>query len=164
MPRKDPEERRKYQRDYIKRTAERHRQHSKEAMARWRANNPERRLARDRAYKDRHPEQQKIYLKRYRKAHPEIAKVIDANRRARKLASGGRFTATEWRALVALHQSRCAYCGVVAPLQADHRTPLCRGGGNSIDDILPACARCNQRKGTRTEEEFRALRRDEDAV
>jgi 5-methylcytosine-specific restriction endonuclease McrA len=164
MPRKDPEERRAYQREYIKRTAERHRQHSKEAMARWRVNNPEKRLARERAYKKRHPDQHSIYLKQYRKAHPEIAKVIEARRRARKVAAGGRFTAKELRALIAKYEGRCAYCGVIAPLEADHRTPLSRGGSNSIDNILPACGPCNRKKGGRTEEEFRASRGDEDAA
>jgi len=47
VPHSDPEKRRAYQRDYIKRTWLRHLEHSKEAMRRWRANNPEARLARD---------------------------------------------------------------------------------------------------------------------
>lgn len=34
--------------------------------------------------------------------------------------------------------------------------PLARGGSNSIDNILPACGRCNRRKHLMTEEEFRA--------
>jgi 5-methylcytosine-specific restriction endonuclease McrA len=164
VPHSDPEKRRAYQRDYIKRTAERHREHSKEAMRRWRTNNPEKRLARDRAYKDRHPEQQKIYLKQYRNAHPEIAKVIDARRRARKVLAGGRFTAKEWRALVPKYNARCAYCGIAAPLQADHRTPLSRGGSNSIENILPACGPCNRKKGNRTEAEFRSALRDDHAA
>lgn len=42
------------------------------------------------------------------------------------------------------------------PLQVDHRIPLARGGSNSIDNILPACGRCNRRKHLMTEAEFRA--------
>jgi hypothetical protein len=79
-----------------------------EAIRRWRANNPEARLARDRAYKERHPEQQKVYLKRYRLAHPEIKKAVDAARRAREVLAGGRFTTKEWRNLVEQHASQCA--------------------------------------------------------
>jgi len=159
VPRTDPDERRAYQREYIKRTWQRHLEHSKEAMRRWRANNPAARLARDRAYRERHPEQQNAYLETYRRAHPEIRKVVDAARRARKALAGGRFTAQEWRDLVAQWESRCAYCGIRAPLEADHRTPLARGGANSIANILPACGPCNRKKGNRTEEEFRASRR-----
>jgi 5-methylcytosine-specific restriction endonuclease McrA len=41
-------------------------------------------------------------------------------------------------------------------LEPDHRVPLARGGANSIENILPACPRCNQRKALLTEGEFRA--------
>jgi 5-methylcytosine-specific restriction endonuclease McrA len=33
---------------------------------------------------------------------------------------------------------------------------LARGGSNAIDNILPACSACNQRKHLLTEAEFRA--------
>jgi len=46
--------------------------------------------------------------------------------------------------------------GETAPLQADHRIPLARGGTSTIDNIAPACARCNARKHLMTEDEFRA--------
>lgn len=155
MPRKDPEERRKYQRDYIRRTWQRHLEHSKEAMRRWRANNPDRRLARDRAYRVRHPDQQNIYQRRWIRDHPEVRKAKAHVRRAREAGAVGRFTTAEWRALVASFDSKCAYCGVAAPLEADHRTPLSRAGSNSIDNILPACSPCNRKKRTMTEVEFR---------
>jgi 5-methylcytosine-specific restriction endonuclease McrA len=44
----------------------------------------------------------------------------------------------------------------MGPLQVDHRTPLARGGANMIDNILPACSRCNLKKRLMTEAEFRA--------
>jgi 5-methylcytosine-specific restriction endonuclease McrA len=59
-------------------------------------------------------------------------------------------------ALVELYENRCAYDGAPAPLHADHRLPLERGGTNVIENILPACRRCNLRKHLMTEEEFRA--------
>jgi hypothetical protein len=77
-------------------------------------------------------------------------------RRARALGAGPSFTAAEWIALVAAHEQRCAYCGSPGQLHADHRTPLARGGTNSIENLLPACATCNLRKHLLTEDEFRA--------
>ncbi len=77
-------------------------------------------------------------------------------RRAREAHATGSLSATEWLDLVASYRARCAYCGSVAPLEMDHRIPLVRGGTNAIDNILPACGRCNRRKHTRTEDEFRA--------
>lgn len=41
-------------------------------------------------------------------------------------------------------------------LQVDHRIPLALGGTNTIENILPACPRCNARKHLMTEAEFRA--------
>jgi 5-methylcytosine-specific restriction endonuclease McrA len=58
--------------------------------------------------------------------------------------------------LATTHGGRCAYCGLVRPLHADHREPLERGGSSDIANILPACARCNLRKHLMTEDEFRA--------
>ncbi|HSW95510.1 MAG TPA: HNH endonuclease [Patescibacteria group bacterium] len=58
--------------------------------------------------------------------------------------------------LVTTFGGQCAYCARGAPLHADHRIPLARGGSNSIDNIVPACSSCNLRKGTLTEAEFRA--------
>ena len=155
MPRKDPEARRAYQRDYIKRTAERHRQHSKEAMRRWRANNPEARLARDRAYKARHKDQLSASYRRYRQRHPEQRRNIAQRRRARELGATGNYTVAEWLALLEYYERCCGYCGDGGVLQADHRVPLCRGGSHEIDNIIPACGPCNREKATMTEGEFR---------
>ena len=48
---------------------------------------------------------------------------------------------------------RCVYCGEPAS-QKDHVIPRSRGGGNTQDNLVPACARCNQAKGDRTPEEW----------
>ena len=155
MPYTDPEKRRAYQRDYIKRTWLQHLEDSKEAMRRWRANNPEVRLARDRAYKERHKDQVNAGYKRYRQKHPDIRLAISRRRRAREMGAAGDFTGSEWLELVQRHQGCCAYCGIEAPLQADHRVPLSRGGTHDIWNILPACGPCNRRKAATSEVEFR---------
>ncbi|WP_396653194.1 HNH endonuclease [Microbacterium sp. BE35] len=44
---------------------------------------------------------------------------------------------------------RCAYCTEHLPaadLQAEHVTPLSRGGDNGLNNILPSCAPCNSDK------------------
>lgn len=69
----------------------------------------------------------------------------------------GTFTFQEWFALLAAYDGCCAYCGGTEHIEADHRTPIHRGGSNTIENILPACRRCNRRKHTMTEGEFRAL-------
>lgn len=53
----------------------------------------------------------------------------------------------EWRST--LLGDPCAYCGGTAE-QIDHVTPRHRGGRDDYANLAPACARCNQSKGTRS--------------
>jgi 5-methylcytosine-specific restriction endonuclease McrA len=124
-------------------------------MRRWRANNPEARSASDKAYKARHKDQVNAGYKRYRAKHPDVRLSISRRRRAREMGAVGDFTLSEWLHLLENHRQRCAYCGVEAPLQADHRVPLSQGGTHDIANILPACGSCNRRKATLSEVEFR---------
>ena len=43
----------------------------------------------------------------------------------------------------------CAYCGATGSLQWEHIIPLALGGPDSIDNMVRACAPCNQTKGAR---------------
>jgi 5-methylcytosine-specific restriction endonuclease McrA len=99
------------------------------------------------------------YLKEWRRRNPEKshAYVRAANIKRRRAAGGQSFSSAEWLALLAHHNGSCAYCGSKTRIEIDHRIPLTRGGSNLIDNILPACRRCNRRKGTMTEGEFRAF-------
>ena len=129
---------------------------AREAMRRWRSRHPtEHKLARD-GWDAAHPESANARRKRYREAHPEVRRVITQLRRAREAGAGGKYTAREWADLVLLYLGRCAYCAAEGPLQPDHRVPLALGGSNLIENILPACGRCNRRKHLMSEEEFRA--------
>lgn len=45
---------------------------------------------------------------------------------------------------------KCRYCGKCAPdvtLHVDHITPISRGGGNRMANLITACAECNLGKG-----------------
>lgn len=42
-------------------------------------------------------------------------------------------------------------------LTLEHLTPLSRGGSNHMDNLDAACSPCNNRKGSLTEAEFRAI-------
>jgi len=124
-------------------------------MRRWRANHPEEHAAETRARYARDPAK----FQRSIESSPNRQAVRRAMRHRRRELVRGKpsFTAVEWSALVAQYEGRCAYCGERGLLQVDHRTPLARGGANTIDNILPACGRCNLKKWLMTEAEFRAL-------
>jgi 5-methylcytosine-specific restriction endonuclease McrA len=151
MPYADPDRRRAYGRDWIKRNPEK----ARAAMRRWRARHPDLHAAETRARYARDP---KRFQARTNASpnRPAVRRAMHQRRRARILGAGPSFTAGEWLALVAAREGRCAYCGKARPLHADHRLPLERGGKNDIANILPACAPCNLRKHLMTEEEFRA--------
>ena len=54
------------------------------------------------------------------------------------------------RNLFARDQNRCQYCGERFPsseLSLDHVVPRSQGGGNSWENIVCACVRCNVKKG-----------------
>ncbi len=115
--------------------------------------------ARNRARYIADPEAWQKYLKEWRRRNPEKAHayVRTSHSKRRSASQGESFTSAQWLALLEYHGGRCAYCGSDVLIELDHRIPLIRGGSNSIDNILPACRRCNRRKHQRTEEEFRAL-------
>lgn len=64
--------------------------------------------------------------------------------------------------LIVLERSggRCWYCGLIIEASSmkpifDHQIPLARGGSNTADNMVVACAACNGSKLARTVEEFR---------
>jgi 5-methylcytosine-specific restriction endonuclease McrA len=155
VPYKNPEDQRRYALEWLKRNPEK----AREAMRQWRERNPDLRRERNRAYK------RAAYLRRgpeidalkaeYLASHPEVRRAKDHGYRARKAAAGGSFTGKEWLELVATYAGLCGYCGRAARLEPEHRTPLSRGGDNSISNIIPSCRNCNAKKATRTEAEYR---------
>ncbi|HEV8669179.1 MAG TPA: HNH endonuclease signature motif containing protein [Candidatus Limnocylindria bacterium] len=157
MAYKDPERQRAYAREWLKRNPEK----AREAMRRWRARNPELLREGRRKYRQaaRLRDGAKLNAQRaaYLASHPEVKRAKEQAYRARKIAAEGSFTGAEWLELLDRWDNVCAYCGEPGPLEADHRVPLSREGTNFIDNILPACRRCNGRKHKMTEEEFRAL-------
>lgn len=152
MPYRDLELRRAYGRDWIKRNAEK----AREAMRRWRERHPAEHNAEARLFYRRHSEKLKARNAAYQAAHPEIYRTAKQRYRARKIAAEGSYTTAEWLAVLEAAGNACAYCGGPGPLVAEHRIPLSRGGANDIGNVVPACARCNNRKHRLTEEEFRA--------
>ena len=52
----------------------------------------------------------------------------------------------------------CAYCGCelkYKDMQVDHILAVGRGGGNELENLLPACRQCNYDKHEKTIEGFR---------
>ena len=55
-----------------------------------------------------------------------------------------------WDMMKAAFSDRCAYCGADdRPLTQDHILAVSEGGETTLQNIVPACQRCNSRKGAR---------------
>lgn len=66
----------------------------------------------------------------------------EAKRQRRRERLSGRV----WQAILDRFEHRCAYCGAEGKMQQDHRMPVALGGRTTVDNIVPACFECNNRK------------------
>ena len=174
MPHKDPErrreyhkkyredhraERREYERKYYPLNREKRRVIGRKSYLKHR----ERKLAQNHKWIEDHLEQHREMCKNWNKTHPEERRIYSLNRRARVNGARGEFTQEEEYELFAWQRGDCHYCGeflyLDMPYHIDHKTPISRGGSNTIDNIALTCPSCNFKKNAKTEEEFMSGRR-----
>jgi hypothetical protein len=79
--------------------------------------------------------------------HPMDASIEKAYKAVRPASQRAWTAASEGRALAAGHP--CRYCGDPAEAM-DHVWPQGRGGDDHPNNLVPACKRCNSRKGQRS--------------
>lgn len=87
---------------------------------------------------------------RYEIAVPRIIRLIGYDRLPDQIVKLNR------RNLFARDRNLCQYCGRTFPtadLSIDHVKPRAQGGGNTWDNLVCACIKCNARKGGRTPEQ-----------
>lgn len=74
------------------------------------------------------------------------------HQRAQSRGIASDFTADDWLNVLSSCGGQCFYCRRHVGTQAlviDHRIAISRGGTNTKDNVVAACARCNHRKGPR---------------
>lgn len=74
-------------------------------------------------------------------------------------AAQGSYSEKQWTEKIEYYGHKCYLCGtflVKGETHREHRKPISRGGTNWIANIAPACAKCNLKKNSMTEKEFRA--------
>ena len=91
------------------------------------------------------------YWMKYYRANTEKFKMKMASARARrKHAPINDLTQEQWEFLKRQFHYACAYCGKKSRrLTKDHITPLVKGGGHTLSNIVPACGSCNSKKRDR---------------
>lgn len=128
----------------------------------WREQNPERyralmkaSVARRREKYAANPEPHREHRRRYGRRHPERVRAMNQQRRARKLAATGFYTADEWMRLCRWFGMKCLCCGKRRRLTVDHVVPFSQGGTNMIENIQPLCIACNCSKRDRHNTDYR---------
>lgn len=53
-----------------------------------------------------------------------------------------------------LNQKKCYYCNEEKKLEIDHKIPYSKNGETTAKNLVMCCMGCNNRKGTRTAEQF----------
>jgi hypothetical protein len=107
MPYRDPEQRRAYGREWMKRNPEK----ARASLQRWRAAHPEEHRAQGRARYARHRERLKVRIAAYHAANPDIVRAKREKHRALRKGAEGSFTAEEWQNLVLEYTTRAATAG-----------------------------------------------------
>lgn len=96
--------------------------------------------------------------RKYYQRHRESCIMAITNRRILKRTSGVEITVEQWRDICERFNNRCAYCGIHQDilwiiynqnLTMDHVIPLSRDGEHSVENIVPACPECNDKKGAK---------------
>jgi 5-methylcytosine-specific restriction endonuclease McrA len=122
----------------------------------------ERRRANQGAWIAAHPDYQMAWREAHREqineqhralyaADPEKSVAKLERRRAMIAKVTNDLTDAQWEERVAEFNGYCAYC--LQPMDAvsmDHMTPIVKGGGNTLSNVIPCCLSCNQKKHTRT--------------
>jgi 5-methylcytosine-specific restriction endonuclease McrA len=83
-------------------------------------------------------------------------RVSERNRRAKGYGVIGEYTRKSFYALVQAVGGLCSYCDLTidGPADADHVTPISRGGRNDLSNLTPACRACNGDKSDMTLSEW----------
>ena len=122
--------------------------------ARYAKRHPELLKERNRQNRLKYPEMIRQLKAAWRKANPDSNRAYCNNRRVRKLANGGRLTATQIKDLFQRQNGKCLACrkSICNGYHVDHVVPIFLGGANSIENIQLLCSVCNMKKGSKPPE------------
>lgn len=127
----------------------------------WNRRNRERIAETNRRWREANPERRAELARRWVKANPERVREIWFNKYHRRRAQmretmAGRVSRKK---ILAKYGMACHICGGAilkrSDLHMDHVIPLARGGAHVEENIRPAHADCNVRKGTKLLSELR---------
>lgn len=93
------------------------------------------------------PQVSKDRVARWRRDNPEKRRLYDRLREQRKRFAEGCVTDREWQLILQAANHKCLRCGSTGSLTMDHVVPLSKGGLHKAENIQPLCRSCNAKKG-----------------
>ena len=95
-----------------------------------------------------------LYMENYYRENKEyfLEKAHIRRQRIAKLPYD--FDKADWIRAKEYFGYKCAYCGKQGALTKEHVVPVSKGGGFTVDNIIPACPHCNSSKKNRDLEEW----------
>lgn len=124
----------------------------------WQELHPEKKKQSSRDYSNRNrgklnqwainnPERAREIKRQYKLRNPDRGRQDTAKRRSLERKLPTTYTMEQWKGCKAHFKSSCAYCGKeLKKLHQEHFVPVTKGGGYTINNIVPACQRCNSSK------------------
>lgn len=122
----------------------------------WRRANPIKNATKQRNWKKRHPEVYKAINLREHQKNRERYKIYHRINQRKRRAGYGEHTEEDINRMYQNQHGKCYYCGkkVGISYHVDHVIPVSRGGSNSPDNLVIACAHCNRTKSFRMPHEW----------
>jgi len=132
-----------------KRYYEKHKKQERELNKKWKQEHKDKvkeyERKRKKKYKDILSQKKKEYYKTEKAK--TLKKQADKRRENAKKKVVSTLTIQEWEDILKSFNYSCAYCGLQSgKLTQDHFVPVSEGGEYTINNIIPACARCNSSK------------------
>jgi 5-methylcytosine-specific restriction endonuclease McrA len=121
----------------------------------WSAANRDKTRAASKRWRERNPEKAKLVRLKNEAKHPFRGRLKQQKRRQR-IRENGLFLVTQEDAKKLL-SNMCFYCGGPSE-HIDHVVPIARGGSHSIGNLVGACQKCNQSKGSKFITEWNKVR------
>lgn len=154
--------------DRAKRNTPENKAKALERQRAWREKNNEHYIAHKREYENQTRDYHRKYnLDKYYENRTEIAikmRARTSRKRAMQWNTEGAFTAEDLINLLNEQNGRCFYCGIPisfaipGDIHQEHMTPFCKGGVNTLDNVVLACSDCNCSKGMKTLEHWQRVR------
>lgn len=126
-----------------------------ESDKRWALANKDKVNANSRRWRANNPEKARLIRKNNAAKNPWRAR-LKAHKRRDRIKAAGAFLVTTKDVKNILAKS-CFYCGSKSE-HLDHIVPIARGGVHSVGNLIGACKKCNQSKGSKFITEWNKVR------